>query len=84
LLSDGADLPVFGIKITAYLHADFRTDHSRHLRFGMRGKGLTKRPGRPQNQQHSRTTAVAPMPTAGAASSSPQSDVAGEMTEGEP
>src|SRR5882672_8692494 len=48
LQSDGADLPVFGIKVTAYLYAGFGTDHSCRFRFGIRGKGLTKRPARPQ------------------------------------
>ena len=38
----GADLPVFGIKITAYLHAGLGTNHSCRLGLGMRGKGLTE------------------------------------------
>src|SRR3954452_16826702 len=52
---DGADLPMFGVKITSNLRAGFRTDHERaHLRRGMRGNGSMKRPTRPQTRQRSR------------------------------
>lgn len=54
LTGDGADFPVFGVKIAADLRADFRTDHAMgHLRRGMRGKGSMKRPARPQIRQRS-------------------------------
>jgi hypothetical protein len=32
LLSDGSDLPVFGIKVAAYLHAGFGTNFNKRSR----------------------------------------------------
>src|SRR5579859_468211 len=53
---DGADLPMLGIKIVTNLNTRFETDHEKNsLRFGMGGKGVTKRPIRPQTWQHSHT-----------------------------
>jgi hypothetical protein len=53
-LADGANLPVFGVKVAANLRAGFRTDHEMaHLLRGMRGKGSMKRPVRPQIRQRS-------------------------------
>ena len=54
---DGADLPMLGVKITANLDVRFWIDH----RFpnpdrGVRGKGSTKRPLRPQMMQRKNHT----------------------------
>ncbi len=87
---NGADLPVFGIKVAANPRAGFRTDHAMaHLRFGMRGKGSIKRPVRPQIRQrsHNRGCLLCQDCAAGgcpAASAFPQSNDAGEVIEREP
>ena len=60
---NGADLPVFGVKIAANLRAGFRTDHEMtHLRRGMRGNGSMKRPVRPQIRQRSHKAGCAFVP----------------------
>ena len=49
---NGADFPVFGVKVTANLRACFRADHEfllPHPRY--RGKGSTNRPFRPHTTQ---------------------------------
>ena len=49
---NGADFPVFGIKITADLYVRFRADHLFSLpKRGLRGKGSTNRLLRPQTMQ---------------------------------
>jgi hypothetical protein len=49
---DGADFPVLGVKITADLYVRFRADHLFCLpKRGIRGKGSTNRPLRPQTTQ---------------------------------
>src|ERR1700686_2579838 len=87
---NGADLPMFGVKVAANLRAGFRTHHKMaHLRSGMCGNGSMKRPARPQIRQH--------RPNAGrfsyqdcdagegfTASASPQPNDAGETIEREP
>ena len=51
---DGADLPMFGVKIAADLRAGFVTNHEEsHLCLGMRGYRSMKRPIRPQMRQRS-------------------------------
>ena len=91
-LCNGADFPMLGVKIATNLYTGFRTDHQAHLRRGMCGKGSTKRPGRPQIEQRSQTSARFSSRLEGATRSttaagvvivSPQPDGAGEMTERE-
>jgi hypothetical protein len=49
---DGADFPVLGVKVTANLNAGFGIDHLfSFLKRGIRGKGSTNRPLRPQTMQ---------------------------------
>ena len=51
---NGANLPVFDVKVAANLCAGFRTDHdTTHFLGGVRGKGSTNRPTRPQIRQRS-------------------------------
>ena len=53
---DGADRPVFGVKVVTDLDAGFGTNHAMtHLLRKMRGDVSTKRPGRPQIRQHCHT-----------------------------
>src|SRR5215471_8298927 len=53
LAGDGADLPMLGVKVTANLDVGFRIDHLVFsLDRGIRGKGSTKWPLRPQRIQH--------------------------------
>src|SRR5580704_1124476 len=53
---DGADFPMLGVKTTANLGTNFRTNHELlHLRRGMRGNGSMKQPMRPQIRQHNHT-----------------------------
>jgi hypothetical protein len=49
---DGADFPMLGEKVVANLHTGFETDHLNSPRLGIVGKGLTRRPVRPQTLQH--------------------------------
>jgi len=87
---NGADFPVFGVKVAANLRTDFRTDHAMaHFRCGIRGKGSMKRPVRPQIWQRGHNQGWICCPNCGAgggftASAHPQSNDAGERIETEP
>jgi hypothetical protein len=53
LAGDGADLPMLRVKVTTNLYVRFWIDHlDLSLDRGIRGKGSTKRPLRPQTMQH--------------------------------
>jgi len=87
---NGADFPVFGVKVAADLRAGFGTNHEiAHLRCGMRGKGSMKRPVRPQIRQRNHTVGCVSRRGCGAGGCStassvfPQSNDAGETIEWE-
>ena len=94
---DGADFPVLGVKVTAYLYVGFLADHLFSLpRRGIRGNGSTNRPLRPQTMQRrngagrptGRYCAKSAPERAGAVSGPdpdvPQKDFAGEQIDWEP
>ena len=64
---NGADLPVFDVKVAANLRAGFRTDHeTTHFRCGVRGNGSMNRPTRPQIRQRSHKAGCASVQQCGA------------------
>ena len=90
---DGADLPMLGLKVTANLDVGFWADHLSSLDRGIRGKGSTKRPLRPQTMQHNQRSGrfwsqlCAPVMTALAIPVDPRAPHphgAGELIETEP
>jgi hypothetical protein len=97
LSGNGADFPVPGIKVTAYLYVRFRVNHLFSLpKRGIRGKGSTNRPLRPQTTQRrngagrptGRYCVKSAPERAGAVSGPdpdvPQPDFAGEQIDWEP
>jgi hypothetical protein len=87
---NGADFPVFDVKIAAYLRAGFRTDHERtHFLCGVCGNGSTRRPTRPQIRQRSGKAGCASGQDCGVGgfscgSAGPHSNDAGDVIEWEP
>src|SRR6266849_5820914 len=87
---NGADLPVFNVKVAANLRAGFRTDHERtHFLRGVRGNGSTRRPTRPQIRQRSGKAGCAAGQDCGVGgfscgSAGPHSNDAGDVIEWEP
>src|SRR5438067_9964989 len=86
---NGADFPMFGVKVASNLRAGFVADHDgSHLRRGMRGNGSMNRPLHPQMQHRSRITGTncgrGALSTPAVASDLPHWNDAGETIESEP